>query len=505
MLEHSLAPNGYVLARQEFGAKIAAILLGISASGAMVACLLLFVAIPLPAAGDRPVVLWGTLGLVAVYSAGATLLGVHLGIQILEPVGSWLGGNVSAREAAERRVLEAPLKFATRIAALWSIGALIGTLYTVWFDHLLSLIVGLGFALAGMFASTLTFLVAERALRPLAIRVLTRGAPRRNLAYTLSKRLVVIWALSSGAGLLGLVLSCTVVLTRPRLTSPSGLATTTVVLAGVIGVSGLLATLLSARATAEPVEDLIDALSKVQAGDYDSRVRVWDSSELGVLQSGFNVMVQGLQERERVRALFGRHVGEAVATSALLYDTNFEGQARKTTVLFVDLAGSTTLAESTDPAEVVALLNRFFRIVIDEVHGHGGWINKFVGDAALAVWGAPRYEHNHVTSCLSASRALARRLAEEIPELVAGIGVSGGTVITGNIGDSRRYEYTVIGDPVNEAARLTEIAKTMPTRLAANADILDQATSLERKCWTVDGAAILRGRSIETRLAVPRA
>ena len=105
------------------------------------------------------------------------------------------------------------------------------------------------------------------------------------------------------------------------------------------------------------------------------------------------------------------------------------------------------------PEELVAMLNSFFALVVDIVERHDGWVNKFEGDAALAVFGAPQGVADHAGSALAAARELAAAIASGHPRLAAGIGVSSGMAVAGNIGDPRRYEYTVVGDPVNEAAR----------------------------------------------------
>ena len=108
-----------------------------------------------------------------------------------------------------------------------------------------------------------------------------------------------------------------------------------------------------------------------------------------------------------------------------------------------------------------------------------------------------------LSRALAAARALACRLPSEVPELAAAIGVSAGPAVAGNIGEESRFEYTVIGDPVNEAARLTELAKEKPGRLLASGAILERATGDEEGRWRLDGTAKLRGRSEETRLATP--
>ncbi|HEX2576275.1 MAG TPA: adenylate/guanylate cyclase domain-containing protein, partial [Aquihabitans sp.] len=161
------------------------------------------------------------------------------------------------------------------------------------------------------------------------------------------------------------------------------------------------------------------------------------------------------------------------------------------------------MASDRPAQEVVALLNRFFGVVVDEVHGHGGWINKFQGDATLAVFGAPSSVDDAPGRALATARAIARRLPLEVPELGAGIGVSWGSAVAGHVGDARRFEFTVIGDPVNEAARLTELAKAHDPMVLASAEAVEAAGPEERRCWEAAGSAELRGRTRATRLARP--
>jgi adenylate cyclase len=243
----------------------------------------------------------------------------------------------------------------------------------------------------------------------------------------------------------------------------------------------------------------------VEAGDLDASVQVDDPGEVGVLQGGFNRMAHGLRERERLRDLFGRHVGEDVARQAIeSEDVELGGEAREAAVLFVDVIGSTRMAATTDPAEVVARLNAFFAIVVDTVSLHGGWVNKFEGDAALCVFGAPTPHPDPAASALASGRALRFRLDGELHGIEAAIGVSAGEVVAGNVGAAERFEYTVIGDPVNEAARLTELAKQTDGKLLASDAAVSRAGAAERDRWRVDRTELLRGRNRPTRIATPR-
>jgi adenylate cyclase len=283
----------------------------------------------------------------------------------------------------------------------------------------------------------------------------------------------------------------------PRPVSAAGL--------GVLGIAGLasgsMAMIFSAKSVSEPVEEVTAALSDVEAGRLDVAVPVYDASQVGRLQTGFNAMVEGLRERRRLRDLFGRQVGEHVAEQALARGVRLGGEQVHVAVLFVDIIGSTALATTRPPNAVVSALNEFFAIVVEVVDRTGGFVNKFEGDAALCVFGAPVRRDDADSCALLAARLLHERL-RDVHGLSAAIGVSSGDVVAGNIGTKERFEYTVIGDAVNEAARLTELAKTRPERILISARMLDNVTAAERDLWHADGEVTLRGRTTPTRLAV---
>jgi adenylate cyclase len=267
-------------------------------------------------------------------------------------------------------------------------------------------------------------------------------------------------------------------------------------------VVGLAGTVLAAMSIADPLRQLRWALGEVQRGNYNAHMQIYDASELGLLQAGFNDMVRDLAERQRLRDLFGRYVGEDVARRALERGTELGGQERHVAVLFVDLVGSTHLAATRPPSEVVILLNEFFRVVVDIADRHGGFVNKFQGDAALCIFGAPIEHPDAAGAALAAAREMHDHLLPILGDEF-GIGVSSGRAIAGHIGAQARFEYTVIGDPVNEAARLTELAKLDPGRVLASATAVSDASDTEAFAWTVGGIVQLRGRTEPTQLAHP--
>ena len=317
-------------------------------------------------------------------------------------------------------------------------------------------------------------------------------------------RQVLTWVLSTGVPVLAIVLALVASKFQILTASADRLTTPILMLAIAALVIGLAGTVLVAMSIADPLRQLRWALGEVQRGNYNAHMQIYDASELGLLQAGFNDMVRDLAERQRLRDLFGRYVGEDVARRALERGTELGGQERDVAVLFVDLVGSTQLASTRPAAEVVSLLNEFFRVVVDTVGRHGGFVNKFQGDAALAIFGAPIEHPDASGAALAASRELHDELLDgDRLDTEFGIGVSAGRAIAGHIGAQARFEYTVIGDPVNEAARLTELAKLEEGHVLASAIAVSGALDAEALCWDVGEIVELRGRSAPTQLARP--
>jgi class 3 adenylate cyclase len=213
-------------------------------------------------------------------------------------------------------------------------------------------------------------------------------------------------------------------------------------------------------------------------------------------------MMSGLAERDSLRDLFGRHVGSDVARRAIEYGTSLSGDVAEAAVLFIDLAGSTQFAASHSPQQVAEVLNEFFGIVVSEVDRRHGLINKFQGDAALAIFGVPLPSDTATSDALATARALGVEM-RRLPMIDFGIGVSAGSVFAGNIGAENRYEYTVIGDAVNEAARLADFAKSIDQKIVCSAAALERADADERLKWQPKGNTVLRGRSQPTLMFIP--
>ncbi|MDX3005302.1 adenylate/guanylate cyclase domain-containing protein [Kribbella solani] len=439
---------------------------------------------------------------VPAYFLVAMAIGCVWSTRLTRRVTRWIDLDRPATRAEQIATLQLPLRLTLIEVLLWFVATMLFTVMTVLLQPENALRVALTVFDGMIITCAVSYLLTEFALRPVAARALVDSPPpRRLLAAGLKARTVFFWAVGSGVPVAGLMLAAVLSLIEGDV-STTRLSIVILALGIVALGNGCLLTWLSAKSVVAPVRSVRDALTLIGDGRLDVSIPVFDGTELGSLQAGFNRMAAGLRERERIRDVFGRYVGPGVVKEALSSDS-LGGEERYVAVLFVDLVGSTELASNRPPTEVVKLLNRFFAIVVDEVDRQGGFVNKFAGDAALAIFGAPTELADPAGSALSAGRQLARRLTEELPEATAGLGVTAGIVVAGTVGDVRRHEYTVIGDPVNEASRLSELAKTAPGRLIASMAAVSHAGAGEADQWQETELVTVRGRSVPTRLAVP--
>lgn len=435
---------------------------------------------------------------------GAIVVGILtnllLGMLAVRPQLRWFISCRPADHARRRAVQRIPIVQLGVTVVSWSAAVLFYVLIAEELTTATVAGVAVAFALAGMSSACLTYLFAERAARPLAVVVL-EDFPTNNVMNGVRVRMLAVWAVSSAVPMVGL-LTVNAGRWTGWLPDVHGAVDWTTVLLTLVGLaSGARVIALVGQAITDPLTEMRRAVHRVDHGDYKARVPVYDSSELGVLQHGFNQMVEGLAERDRMREIFARHVGDTVADLAISDGIGMHGTNTRVGVLFVDIVGSTALAQQRSPDDTAALLNAFFSIVADVVDQHAGFVNKFEGDAALAVFGAPVEIDDPAGAALGAARDLADRLASSL-DIRWGIGVSYGEAFAGNIGAERRYEYTVIGDPVNECARLSDMAKTgrIPA-LASGAAI--EAAGDEAEEWKLLGTRIMRGRSEPTAFYAP--
>ncbi|HUS22012.1 MAG TPA: adenylate/guanylate cyclase domain-containing protein [Aeromicrobium sp.] len=457
--------------------------------------------LPIPAVADTPEVFRANVIIGVAFTAFSYLTVAVLVVPRTKRALSWTVRGTEPTADERERTLRLPMLLFLVSAVLWVLPAIFIFIYNLRIDTAFAWIVFLEILASGLATAAMAYLLQSRLLRQPTARVLEVAPPDARFTNSVAVRALTTWLLTSAIPALAAVsVAAFAPWTRPSL---ERLSWTAILFGAGFFITGLVAAVLFAKSVGEPLCEMTQALEAIEAGDLSTHVTVNDSGELGQLQAGFNRMVLAMREREQLRDLFGRHVGEDVARQALEHGVQLGGEEIEAAALFVDVIGSTTLAATRTPGEVVTALNRFFEVVVDVVDAHGGLVNKFEGDAALCIFGAPLRLDDPAAAALSAAREMVRRLKAEVPELDAGVGVSQGLVIAGNIGATQRLEYTVIGDPVNEAARLTEQAKDRPERIVASQRIVDRAHRDERTRWTMLEPLTLRGRLEPTVLAVP--
>jgi adenylate cyclase len=447
------------------------------------------------------------LALFAVFLPTTFLLGTRRGYRKSQSLVDWVG--IRDPTPAERdQALDIARAHAYQAFFFWALASvLFGALNMVGggingAGVVAGVIVMLTLVLGGITTAGVQYLMSERVLRPVTTLALSANPPVAPSGPGVRIRILMVWLVATGTPLVGIGVVALSGLFTNHIDSEL-LAAGVLFLAMVAGFSGLLATKLTARSLGDSLGSMRGALARIEEGDYEVQVPVDDSSEIGLVQVGVNRMAAGLAERERLQDLFGRHVGRDVARAALDGGVKLGGEVREVGVLMIDLVGSTSMAMRLPPERVVAMLNRFFGIVVDTVESYGGMVNKFEGDGALCVFGAPVDRTDPAGAALCAARELRERLMNELPELDMGIGVSAGEAVAGNVGAEERFEYTVIGDPVNEAARLSELAKRRDERLVVSGAAVERAEEGEAVLWELGDEEVLRGRDEPTRLAFP--
>lgn len=463
--------------------------------------LTLIVAVPVPRATSeiRPLVevLVGPFYIAAAFAAG----GVWLTSRIARSLRWAIKGDTPTLRD-QRNTLLIPWRLAVFHLVAWGVWTALLTYVYGTYNSLMIPRMLFATGISGIGVATGCYLLAEFALRPVAARALEAGPPPRRMASGIMSRTMTGWLVTAAVPTISVSLLAILDLTLRDITNAQFIRWV-VLVTGPTLLFGFVLMWILAWLTATPVRVVRAALKRVEEGDLHSDMVVFDGTELGELQRGFNTMVDGLRQRESVRDLFGRYVGREVAAAAERELPKLGGEERHVAVVFIDIIDSTKLVTSQPPAEIVQLLNRFFAIIVEQINHHRGLVNKFAGDASLAIFGAPNHLACAEDEALAAARSIADRLVNEISELKAGIGVAAGQVVAGNVGANERFEYTVIGGPVNEAARLCTLAKTYPGNLLASSVALQGAGENERARWCLGESVLLRGYDQPTQLASP--
>ncbi|OJZ65843.1 adenylate/guanylate cyclase domain-containing protein [Mycobacterium paraffinicum] len=342
--------------------------------------------------------------------------------------------------------------------------------------------------------------VAEAPMRPLRIALagdtgIGDSLPRSRPTFATWSNLAMLAAALSFA-VVGAMFSAVF---QPASQQPLAWVLTGCALTFGFGVPITVATAFSP--SLQPIRDLAEGTKRVAAGDYSRRLPVVQDDDLGALAASFNRMQDGLAERQRLHAAFGTYVDPTLAARLLEQgDDVFTGERREVSVMFIDVRDFTPFAEAHTAEETVAHLNALFEIVVPAVVDAGGHVNKFLGDGALAVFGAPNELAKHADAAVSAAALISRLVAERLGEgLRIGIGINTGVVIAGTMGGGGKLEFTLIGDAVNVAARVEQLTKNTGDAILLTQETVDALDS--RPPGLADrGAHALKGKSAPTRL-----
>lgn len=429
----------------------------------------------------------------SIYPAVGCLVGAVLAVRDRSAYFGWLDALRKPTPEEARRLLQLPIAITGRALALWIPGVIVSAVLfaraTSHNDFAVTLVL---FVIGALESAGITYLIVDRLIRPTIPVVAGVLGSTMHWSSSVLFRVVVTWAVSGALPLLMLI----VALADPATPTLDRIRTSLYLASVGIGV-GALATMFLARAVAAPVRMLRQALDRITKGDFDVRVQVGSTSEIGRLEHSVNELAANLRERRRLVEVFGRHVGTEVAQRAMAGGVDLTGDVRVVSALFVDVTGSVALSTGLEPQEFVAKLNRLLAIVIAATEENNGLVNKFEGDAALCIFGAPIALRDNATPALRA----ARRIRDEVlatDELDIGIGVARGQVFAGDVGSDTRLEFTVIGDAVNEAARLTAEAKEVPRRILVSESVIEAAAAHEQDKWRLYGTIALRGMPAPT-------
>ena len=403
--------------------------------------------------GDFAKVLAITLGLTAM----AIAIVLYRVLKRLRPLRDWIGGDRSSEKTAQawHLAVNMPMELIRRdflAPIIVTVVAVIASMAVLDLSWLAFFPITFAALLTVAYAATLHYLALELAMRPILFDINAElDTPVRIDRPVVPLRVKLLGSLPLINVITGLAVAA--------LTSDGGgtdaLGINVLIALFVSFIVSFELTVLLSRSILRPVEDLEAATERIRQGRFDEHVPVTTSDEFGELSSAFNQMVDGLAERERLREAFGTYLDEEVAAHLISEDFEPHGQEVEVSLVFCDVREFTAAAAEADAPELVARLNELFECIVPIVARHRGHIDQFIGDAVLAVFGAPEQVPQHADRAVQCAVELARTINSRRPGgFEVGIGVNTGKVVAGAIGGAGRLSFSVIGDAVNLCSRV---------------------------------------------------
>lgn len=282
-----------------------------------------------------------------------------------------------------------------------------------------------------------------------------------------------------------------------------------ILISGIVMSIALFAVFLFSLTLSKPIEVLAELIKEIPKGNFNisARKKVTSHDEVGDLAVAFDHMTEGLKERDKVKNLFNKFHGSSVTENLLQQEVSVGGTRKEVTVFFSDIRGFTKFSEGHTPEEVVSMLNEYFEVMVGIIGRHGGVVDKFIGDAIMAVWGVPagseQDTENGLKACLEMRSALVTlnesRRQRNLTEIQIGMGLHAGTAISGTIGSEERMEFTVIGDTVNVTARIESSTKHFEVDLLVSDEVyarMSKPELLEQFKFDLAGDIEVKGKTL---------
>ena len=436
----------------------------------------------------------------------AVAIGVVLvrALKRLPPLKAWIGGARSSEQTAEawQLAVNMPMELIRRdflLPVLVTLATVVASVIILQLSWLAFFPIAIAALLAVAYAATLHYLALELAMRPILFDInAALDMPVRIDRPVVPLRVKLLGSLPLINVITGIVVAA--------LTADGGGT-------DALGINVLIAlfvsftvsfelTVLLSRSILRPIEDLEAATERIRQGRFDEHVPVTTSDEFGELSSAFNQMVDGLAERERLREAFGTYLDEEVAQHLISEDFEPHGEEVEVSLVFVDVRDFTAAAAEADAPEIVARLNELFECIVPIVARHRGHIDQFIGDAVLAVFGAPERVPEHADRAVQCAVELARTINSRRPGgFEVGVGVNSGKVVAGSIGGAGRLAFSVIGDAVNLCSRVEAATRDTGDPVLITADtraLLSDTIEVESR-----GVREIRGYDRRVELFAP--